>query len=169
MDWEAGANAKVTLTPNTSLTSDFIFSSKESVATDVAVELADKSGLVESLDMSLKWGCSTSPAATKMIRCLHNRLTTCRTCSYRASWTTVSKRWAAQLTPGTTVTVNQLDGGDATVGLEVRAVLTEAIPATTFGLKWKTGSSSIPATRQGRVGYRYPLDQDRLLGFRNSR
>ena len=34
---------------------------------------------------------------------------------------------------GTTVTVNQLDGGDATVGLELRAVLTEAIPATTFG------------------------------------
>ena len=34
---------------------------------------------------------------------------------------------------GTTVTVNQLDGGDATVSLELRAVLTEAIPATTFG------------------------------------
>ena len=43
------------------------------------------------------------------------------------------------LTPGTTVTINQIDGGDATVGLEARLVLTEAVPATTFGLKWKTG------------------------------
>ena len=42
------------------------------------------------------------------------------------------------LVPGTTVTVNQVDGGDATVGLELRAVLNDAVPATTFGLKWAT-------------------------------
>ena len=42
------------------------------------------------------------------------------------------------LVPGTTVTVNQIDGGDATVGLELRAVLNGAVPATTFGLKWAT-------------------------------
>ena len=51
----------------------------------------------------------------------------------------LSDTFGGTLTPGTTVTVNQLDGGDASVAFEVRAVLTEAIPATTFGLKWKTG------------------------------
>ena len=56
MEWEAGVNAKITLTPNTSLTSDFIFSSVESVASDVEVELTDANGLVDSLSMSLKWG-----------------------------------------------------------------------------------------------------------------
>ena len=60
------------------------------------------------------------------------------------------------LTPGTTVTVNQLDGNeDSTyVGLEVRAVLTEAIPATEFGLKWKTDqlvASGPNETEQGTI------------------
>ena len=51
-------HATVTLTPNTTLKSDFIFSSEPLVATDVKVNLAhpDKSGLVESLDLSLTWG-----------------------------------------------------------------------------------------------------------------
>ena len=92
---EAGANAKVTLTPNTSLTSSFIFSSVEAVATDVEVKLADKSGLVESLDIALKWGMFdiTGGDAAETRR---RPRTTCRTCSSRASWTTVSKRWGAR-------------------------------------------------------------------------
>ena len=57
MDWEAGANAMVALTRNTSLSADFISSTKSAVATDVAVELTDdRAALVESLAMSLKWG-----------------------------------------------------------------------------------------------------------------
>ena len=82
MDWEAGANAKVTLTPNTSLTSDFIFSSKKLVATDVAVELADKNGLVESLDMSLKWGMFDISGGDEAETAARRPRTTCRTCSW---------------------------------------------------------------------------------------
>ena len=67
MDWEAGANAKFTLTPNTTLKSDFIFSSLGAVATDVEVNLADKNGLVESLDMSLKWGMFDISGGTTLI------------------------------------------------------------------------------------------------------
>ena len=61
----SGRNATVTLTPNTTLKSDFIFSNVASVATDVKVNLSDKNGLVDSLDLSLTWGCSTSPTATQ--------------------------------------------------------------------------------------------------------
>ena len=56
MDWEGGGNATVMLTPNSSLTSDVIFSSIDEVATDVKVVMADKAGLVENLDLSLTWG-----------------------------------------------------------------------------------------------------------------
>lgn len=137
MDWEAGGNATVTLTPNTSLTSDFIVSSVETVATDVQVKLADKAGLVESLDVSLTWGlfdisgggqADDAPVTEndQADMYLEGKL------DYGV------EGLGGTVTPGTTVTINQLDGEDATVGLEVRAVLTEAVPLTTFGLKWKT-------------------------------
>ena len=138
MDWEAGGNAEVNLTPNTTLMADFIFSSVETVATDVQVKLADKSGLVESLEMGLTWGMfdisggDTADMADSMTNdepdmFLEGKL------DYGV------EGLGGTVTPGTTVTINQIDGADATVGLEVRAVLTEAVPYTTFGLKWKTG------------------------------
>ena len=137
MDWEAGANAKITLTPNTSLTSDFIFSSVESVASDVEVVLADANGLVESLSMSLKWGMfdisggdEAETAATDADD--EADLYVEGTLDYAL------EGFGGTLTPGTTVTVDQVNGGDAAVGLEVRAVLTDAVPATTFGLAWKS-------------------------------
>ena len=138
MDWEAGASAMVALTPNTSLKSDFIFSSKVAVATDVAVELTDKSGLVESLDMSLKWGMfdidGGDPDATSMTENDLSDLLVQGTLDYGL------EALGGTLKPGTTVTVNQLDGSEdhTYVGLEVRAVLTDAVPATEFGLKWVT-------------------------------
>ena len=138
MDWEAGANATVALTPNTSLTSDFIFSSKVAVATDVAVDLTDKSGLVESLDLSLKWGMfdidGGDAESTSMTENDLSDLFVQGTLDYGL------EALGGTLTPGTTVTVNQLDGSDdhTYVGLEVRAVLTDAVPATEFGLKWAT-------------------------------
>ena len=138
MDWEAGASAMVALTPNTSLKSDFIFSSEVAVATDVAVELTDKSGLVESLDMSLKWGMfdidGGDPNATSMTENDLSDLFVQGKLDYGL------EAMGGTLTPGTTVTVNQLDGSEdhTYVGLEVRAVLTDAVPATEFGLKWAT-------------------------------
>ena len=138
MDWEAGVNAEVTLTPNTSLTSDFITSTKEVVATDVAVELTDKSGLVESLALSLKWGMFdiTGGDADSTSR-TENDLSDL---FVQGKLDYGVEALGGTLTPGTTVTVNQLDGSEdhTYVGLEVRAVLTDAVPATTFGLKWAT-------------------------------
>ena len=159
MDWEAGGNATVTLTPNTTLKSDFIVSSVGSVATDVKVNLSDKNGLVESLDMSLTWGLFD----------IANGCTDTNTSVACKSHTSVqndesdlfvegkldyhlSDTFGGMLTPGTTVTVNQIDGGNATVGLEVRAVLTEAVPATTFGLKWKTAQLVEAGTKAAQSG-----------------
>ena len=139
MDWEAGLNAMVALTPNTNLKADFIFSTVELVATDVAVELTDKSGLVESLAMAVKWGMfdidGGDPAATAAP--VDNDLADL---FVEGSLDYGLEAMGGTLTPGTTVTVNQLDGSDdhTYVGLEVRAVLTEAIPATEIGLKWET-------------------------------
>lgn len=136
MDWETGANAKVALTPNTKLMADFIFSSKQLVATDVEVELVDENGLVESLDMSVKWGMfdinGGDPAATDMVDNDLSDLFVQGKLDYGL------EALGGKLTPGTTVTVNQLDGSEdhTYVGLELRAVLTEAVPATEFGLKW---------------------------------
>ena len=156
MDWEAGANAKVTLTPNTSLTSDFIFSSKEKVATDVAVELTDKSGLVESLDISLKWGmfdinggAEDDPAVAT-----DNLTNDLSDLFVQGKLDYGLEALGGTLTPGTTVTVNQLDGDEdqTYVGLELRAVLTEAIPATTFGLKWATVQLTDSGTNKAESG-----------------
>ncbi len=137
MNWEGGASANITLTPNTSLNSAFIFSSEPLVASDVEVELTDANGLVESLSMSLKWGMfdisggdDAADAATDV--------------DDEADLFVEGKLdyglegLGGMLTPGTTITVDQVNGGDAKVGLEVRAVLTEAVPATEFGLKWAT-------------------------------
>ena len=152
MDWEAGANAKVTLTPNTTLTSDFIFSSRKLVATDVEVELADKSGLVESLDISLKWGMfditGGDPDATLLVDNDLSDLFVQGTLDYGL------ESMGGTLTPGTTVTVNQLDGdeNETYVGLELRAVLTDAIPATTFGLKWVTDQITDSGTNKAESG-----------------
>ena len=138
MDWDTGANAKVALTPNTKLMADFIFSSKQLVATDVEVELVDKNGLVESLDMSVKWGMfdingGMPDAPLKVDNDLSDLFV-------QGKLDYGLEALGGTLTPGTTVTVNQLDGSEdhTYVGLELRAVLTEAVPATEFGLKWAT-------------------------------
>ena len=53
--------------------------------------------------------------------------------------------------------MNQLDGSEdhTYVGLEVRAILTDAVPATTFGLKWATdrliASGATAEMEQGTV------------------
>ena len=140
MDWEGGGNATVMLTPNSSLTSDVIFSSIDEVATDVKVVMADKAGLVENLDLSLTWGMfditngkeDVPGTADDQINDKSD-LTVEGSLDYHLMDTL-----GGTLTPGTTVTVDQVDGGDAAVGLELRAVLKGAVPATEFGLKWES-------------------------------
>ena len=155
MHWEAGADAMVELTENSDLKAKFIVSSKKAVASDVAVELSDKSGLVQNLDMSLRWGLfdltgGDDGGEAAMTENNLSDLLVEGKLDYHLD------ALGGTLTPGTTVTVNQLDGNeDSTyVGLEVRAVLTEAIPATEFGLKWKTDqlvASGLNETEQGTI------------------
>ena len=137
MDWEGGASANITLTPATALNSNFIFSSETDVASDVEVELTDANGLVESLSMSLKWGMfdiSGGSDADDAAPDLDDEADL----FVEGKLDYALEGLGGTLTPGTTVTVDQVNGADASVGLEVRAVLTGAVPATEFGLKWAT-------------------------------
>ena len=149
MDWEAGGNASITLTQQTSLASSFIHSTKSKAATDVEVVLSDKSGLVEDLSFAVTWGLfditGGDAAATDKTINDKSDLFLQADLSYALAVGGMDDMGddammmkGPTLTPGTKVTVNQLDGGDATVGLELRALLEHAIPATTFGLKWMT-------------------------------
>ena len=56
------------------------------------------------------------------------------------------------LTPGTKITINQLDDDDPVVGLELRALLENAVPATTFGLKWASKQIVDTATSDALQG-----------------
>ena len=106
--------------PNATLTSDFIFSSVKTVASDVEVVLADKSGLVESLDLSLTWGLfdisggdaeSTSPTENDL-----SDLFVKGTLDYAL------EAMGGDADSDTTVTVDQVDGHEdtTTIGLELR-------------------------------------------------
>lgn len=137
MDMDFGANATVTLTPNTTLTSDYIFSTIESVASDVKVVISDDNGLVENLSMALTWGLfdiTGGDSADSAAADVNDQ----SDLFVEGKLDYALEGMGGTITPGTTVSVDQVDGGDAIVGLEVRAVLTDAIPATEFGLKWKT-------------------------------
>ena len=150
MDWEAGGNATVSLTDRTSLVSNFIHSSKADAATDVEVVLSDNSGLVQDLSLALTWGLFDITGGTEgaedLTRNDKSDLFMQADLSYAIAvggdmddmGDDAMMMKGPTFTPGTKVTVNQLDGGNAIVGLELRALLERAIPATTFGLKWAT-------------------------------
>ena len=152
MDWDAGGSATVTLTQQTSLTSTFIYSSKAAAATDVEVVMSDKSGLVQDLNLDVTWGLfditggDDTAGAAQDVNDKSDMFLSADLSYAMALDDDMGDDMGDDdmmmkgptLTPGTKVTINQLDGGDATVGLEVRALLEHAIPATTFGLKWAT-------------------------------
>ena len=133
--FEVGMGADVTLTENTMFGAKYLYSSVQSVASDVEVVLKDESGLVDRLGMGLTWGLfdinngeSGGPDTEndQMDMLVKGDL------NYKLD------AMGGTLTPGAELTLNQVDGGDATVGLTVKAVLTEAVPATEFGLQWET-------------------------------
>ena len=137
LNFEIGIGADVALTENTKFSSAFIYSSVQSVGSDLEVVLTDKSGLVDRLDLSLIWGLfdiangaagGAPDANDKMDMFL------------QADVGYGMDALGGVLTPGSKVTINQTDDGDAVVGLELRAILTEAIPAAEIGLKWATGA-----------------------------
>ena len=147
MDWEVGGSATVTLTPDTSLESNFIHSTNDLAATDLEVLLADTSGLVEDLSLSLRWGMFDITGGSEaedapedvndaMDMFVEADLSFAIHMDDMGDDEMMMK--GATLTPGTKLTINQLDDQDAIVGLELRATLENAIPATTFVLKWAT-------------------------------
>jgi hypothetical protein len=161
MNWEAGGNATVTLTEHTSLKSNFIHSTKAAAATDVEVVLSDKSGLVEDLSLGVTWGLfdivgggkdATDPLANDQ-----SDLFLQASLGYAIHLDDGMDdddmmMKGPTLTPSTKVTINQIDGGDATVGFEIQALLEHAIPATTFGLKWKTAQLLDTDTKSAKQG-----------------
>ena len=172
MKFDMGGNAAVTLTELTSLKSSFLHSTNPLAATDVEVVLSDKSGLVQDLSMDLTWGLFdiTGGEATDATTGLANPddandksdLFVQADLSYAIAvgddmddmGDDEMMMKGPTLTPGAKVTVNQLDGGDAGVGLELRAILEHAIPATTFGLKWATSQlvdSGVKKAQQGII------------------
>jgi hypothetical protein len=161
MSFDAGGTATVTLTPNTSLVSKFIHSTNSTAATDVEVVLSDKSGLVEDLSLGVTWGLFDIVGGEKDAQdVLAN--------DQSDLFLQASLGYAIHLddgmddddmmmkgptlTPSTKVTINQIDGGDATVGFEIQALLEHAIPATTFGLKWKTAQLLDTDTKSAKQG-----------------
>jgi hypothetical protein len=160
MYFEVGLGADVTLaevkddegmvTASTKFGADYIYSSAQMVASDVKVTLTDTGGLVDRLGMGLTWGLfdisngvmdfGARSASDKFYdEMTHNDqmdMFVEGTLSYKLD------AMGGTLTPGATLTLNQIDDMDATVGLEVKAVLTGAVPATEFGLMWATSNLS---------------------------
>ena len=137
LNFEVGMNAGVMLTSETSFGADYLYSSVQSVASDVEVVLEDKSGLVDRLSLGLTWGLfdinngdADGPATENdsMDMQVTGNL------GYDLD------AMGGTLTPSAELTLSQIDGADATVGLTVKAVLTNAVPATEFGLQWDTAT-----------------------------
>ena len=135
MDFEVGVGADMTLTEHTMFGAKYLYSSKQDVASDVEVSLSDKNGLVDRLGMGLTWGlfdinngaAGGPPTENDSMDML-----------VTGNLTYDLDAMGGTLTPGAELTINQIDGADATVGLTVNAILTNAVPATEFGLQWKT-------------------------------
>ena len=137
LQFEVGVGADMTLTENTMFGAKYIYSSVQAVASDVKVILSDKSGLVDRLSMGLTWGLfdisngdadgpPTENDGTDML--------------VKGNLGYDLDAMGGTLTPSAELTLNQVDDDDATVGLTVKAVLTNAVPATEFGLQWTTAS-----------------------------
>lgn len=136
MDYEFGFKADTELTGNTMFGATYLYSSKQDVASDVEVALKDDGGLVERMGMGLTWGLfdinnGERDAASLTENNLMDMFVTGHL-SYDLD------AMGGTLTPKAELTLNQIDSMDATVGLTVQAVLKEAVPATEFGMKWKT-------------------------------
>ena len=135
MDFEIGAGADVALTDNTKFSLAFIYSSKQIVGSDLEVVLSDKGGLVESLNLALTWGLydlANGAVGGNVTENDSMDMYLSADLSYGLN------ALGGVLSPGAVVTINQIDDGEAVVGLTLKAVLTEAIPAAEMGLQWAT-------------------------------
>ena len=146
MYFEVGLGADVTLaevkddegmvTASTTFGADYIYSSEQTVASDVKVTLDDTGGLVDRLGLGLTWGLfDITNGEMGHADLTHNDQ---MDMFVEGSLSYQLDAMGGTLTPAAKLTLNQVDSMDATVGLEVKAVLTGAVPATEFGLMWAT-------------------------------
>ena len=133
--FEVGVGADMTLTTNTMFGANYLYSSKQDVASDVEVSLSDESGLVDRLTMGLTWGLfDINNGAVGGPETEDDSMDMFVTGNLGYDLDAMG----GTLTPSAEVTLNQINDMDATVGLTVKAVLTNAVPATEFGMQWKT-------------------------------
>lgn len=159
MMFEFGASADVTLVAmddnKTTLGAKYIYSTVKDVASDVMVKLDDSGGLVDRLGMGLTWGLFDINGGNEAVDYINHRNNVMDMflegkLSYKLD------AMGGALTPQATVTLNQLDDDAADVGLKIAAVLTEAVPATEFGLQWEStqltdGEGANKKAKQGEV------------------
>ena len=137
LNFEVGMTAGVMLTAETKFEADYLYSSVQSVASDVEVVLEDKSGLVDRLSLGLTWGLfdiNNGAAGGPATENDSMDMQVTGNLGYDLD------AMGGTLTPSAELTLNQVDSADATVGLTVKAVLTDAVPATEFGLQWTTAT-----------------------------
>lgn len=159
MSFEFGAGADVALVAmddnKTTLGAKYIYSTERDVASDVMVKLDDSGGLVDRLGMGLTWGLFDINGGNEAADAVNHRNNVMDMflegkLSYKLD------AMGGALTPQATVTLNQLDDDAADVGLKIAAVLTEAVPATEFGLQWEStqltdGEGASKKAKQGEV------------------
>ena len=151
MYFETGLNADMTLTENTMFAAKYIYSSEQDVASDVEVSLKDTGGLVDRLGMGLTWGLfdlNNGNAADDAADTENDSMDML----VKGDLSYVLDAMGGKLTPSAELTLNQVDGGDSTLGLTLKAVLTEAVPATEFGLQWKTAQAFDVGDLEGTSG-----------------
>ena len=135
LDFEVGMTAGVMLTAETKFKADYLYSSVQSVASDVEVVLEDNSGLVDRLSLGLTWGLFDINNGADDGPDTENDSMDMQV---KGNLGYDLDAMGGTLTPSAELTLSQVDDAAATVGLTVKAVLTDAVPATEFGLQWKT-------------------------------
>jgi uncharacterized membrane protein len=135
--YDIGLGADVALTDTTTFSSSMIYSSETDVGSDLEVTLSDEGGLVEGLELSLTWGLfdlanGDDDDAAEDTENDEMDMLLIGDISFDMS------ALGGTLSPGVEIAVNQIDGADATVGLTLKAVLTEAVAGAEIGLKWST-------------------------------
>ena len=137
VEWEFGAGLEFGLSDTTKLEATYIYSTVESVASDIEVILSDDKGIIENLSFAFTWGLyDIANGAAGGPATENDKIDMLVKGDIGYGFDALG----GKLTPGVKVTYNQVDDMDPEVVTEVQLVLTEAIPMAELGLKWKSTS-----------------------------
>jgi hypothetical protein len=137
VEWEFGAGLGFELSDTTKLDAKYIYSTVESVASDIEVSLSDDKGIIENLSFAFTWGLyDIANGAADGPATENDQIDMLVKGEVGYGFDALG----GKLTPSVKVTYNQVDNTDPQVVTEVSFVLTEAIPLAELGLKWKSTS-----------------------------